>query len=483
MKKARKQLNDYRFIQVVVLALVIASCNPLSQVYQRDCGTMYGYEERLISDPTFVANEELLENKISQYLKTIKRGENTEFRSGVAVIPVVVHVIYANSTENISDAQIQSQIDVLNEDYRRLNTDVSGVPSAFSALVADARIEFKLAARDPNCNPTNGITRTSTTQSSFDYNPNSGTATGRNPVKFASSGGEDGWPSDEYLNFWVCNLSGTLLGYGSFPSDLAGRPAEDGVVMDYAYFGNTGTATAPFDLGRTATHEIGHWLNLRHIWGDDGTACTGSDLVGDTPNQSGYNVGCPTHPHNSCSSDDMFMNYMDYVDDDCMIMFSNGQSDRMDAVLYTTRSSIVSSQGDVPPPTTTQDLFSRDMADDFGDEPNITSSSMYRSDDIWVRNSNDGFTNQEHQNAIGGATNYVYVRIRNRGCAAANSGDVKLYWAKASSGLSWPSPWDGSITSPALMGEFIGQNPRKCRSIRICYFGIFLVGSRSGRLQ
>lgn len=461
MKKSRIN-GGYAQLLLATVVLFMASCQPQEPEKPNRCGTMEGYQERLQSDPEFARNEAALERAISAYIKKMRSGEFTEFRSGKVVIPVVVHVVHKNATENVSDAQIQSQIDVLNEDYRRLNTDVSGVPTDFQSLVADARIEFKLAERDPDCNPTTGITRTSTTVTSFSHSTTAASPTARNPVKFNSSGGADGWPSDEYLNLWVCDLSGGTLGYASFPSDLASRPDEDGVVIDFGAFGNTGTAAAPFDLGRTATHEIGHWLNLNHIWGDDQNAsdqCSGTDHVDDTPNQDIMNFGCPTHPHASCGSNDMFMNYMDYVDDDCMIMFSNGQSDRMDAVLYTTRTGIVSSQGDVPPPSVTEDLYSRDMMDDVGDEPNTTSTYMYRSDDIWVRHSNDGVTNQEHQNPIGGSTNYVYVRVRNRGCGTANSGNVKLYWAKASSGLSWPAPWDGSVTSPALMGGSIGTEP------------------------
>lgn len=457
---------NYRLLKLLVIGMFIVSCNPEKQIPIRECGTMYGYEERLKTEADFARNEMRLEREIGNYLQNMRQEDQTAFRSGIVVIPVVVHIVSKNTTENISDAQIQSQIDVLNEDFRRMNADVSGVPSEFSGLVADSRIEFRLAQRDPNCNPTNGITRTTTTESSFDFDPTLSTATARNPVKFDSSGGKDGWPSDKYLNFWICDLVDgppSLLGYGSFPSDFASRPTEDGVVMDFEVFGTTGTVISPpFNLGRTTTHEIGHWLNLRHIWADDqllADNCSRSDLVDDTPNQAVANIGCPAHPQNTCGSNDMFMNYMDYVDDDCMIMFSNGQSDRMDAVLYTTRTGIVSSQADLPPTAISEDLFMRDMADDIGDEPNTTSVAMHRSDDIWVRNSNDGFMNQEHVNAIGGATNYVYVRVRNRGCGTANSADVKLYWAKASSGLGWPAPWDGSVTSPALMGELIGQQP------------------------
>jgi len=381
-------------------------------------------------------------------------------RSGYIIIPVVVHVVWRTTAENISVAQIQSQLTALNQDYRRLNADVAGTPAVFQPLVADARIQFQLAARDPNCNPTTGITRTSTTVTQF--------ARAGDPVKFAASGGIAAWPADRYLNIWVCRLAptatGQLLGYSSFPGDPA---ASDGVVIDHRFFGTTGTAagSAPFNLGRTATHEIGHWLNLLHIWGDDGLACTGSDQVADTPNQADLTTGCPTFPQVSCGNGpngDMFMNYMDYTDDACMFMFTVGQAARMDATLYGPRASILASEAIVPPAGVPgADLWAQDRPEDVGAEPDTAATVMWDSEDIWVRRQNDGTTNQEHQNpeyrVPGSSPNYVYVRVRNRGCGAPASGTLKLYWAKASSGLSWPSPWDGSVTTPALMGGQVGS--------------------------
>ncbi|MBL7776053.1 MAG: T9SS type A sorting domain-containing protein, partial [Saprospiraceae bacterium] len=171
-------------------------------------------------------------------------------------------------------------------------------------------------------------------------------------VKFYSSGGSDAWPRDAYLNLWVCDLSSGLLGYAQFP----GGPANtDGVVCDYLYFGTTATgAQPPFDKGRTATHEVGHWLNCYHIWGDDGTSCTGTDQVADTPNQADENYGCPAFPTVSCSNGpngDMFMNYMDYTDDACMNLFTQGQKTRMQALFGSGgfRAPLLSSQGCVPP--------------------------------------------------------------------------------------------------------------------------------------
>ncbi|ELS01738.1 Pregnancy-associated plasma protein-A [Xenococcus sp. PCC 7305] len=259
-------------------------------------------------------------------------------------IPVVVHVVYNAAVENISDEQIASQIRILNEDFSATNPDISDVPNFFKSLIGKSSIQFKLAKRAPDGSSTNGITRTQTTRSSFP--PDEFLATGFiEPVKFDSSGGKDAWPSDKYLNMWVCNLRGGLLGYAQFP----GGPAEtDGVVMDYQYFGDIGTATPPFDKGRTATHEVGHYLNLRHIWGDDQNSadpCSGSDLVNDTPNQEYPSGGIPTHPRRSCGSPDMFMNYMDYTDDAGMFMFSKGQVVRMQAALEGPRASLTTSDG------------------------------------------------------------------------------------------------------------------------------------------
>ncbi|MBU1937253.1 zinc metalloprotease [bacterium] len=403
------------------------------------------------TDPQYAKNRIEIENFAKLYENQVKALGEAGFRSGKIIIPVVVHVVYNNATQNISTAQIQSQIAVLNEDYRGLNADISTVPTVFQSFTVDARIEFQLAVRNPDCDSTTGITRTSTTVTSF---------TDNDAVKYAASGGHDAWPRDSYLNIWVCNLSGDLMGYAQFPG---GPAATDGVVIDYQYFGNMGTATSPYDEGRTASHEIGHWLNLIHIWGDDATACWGTDNVDDTPNQAGYNIGCPAFPHISCSNGpngDMFMDYMDYVDDDCMVMFTNGQSLRMDATLYGNRSDIVASDGLIPAaPTPGADLWSQDMADDIGVEPNTISSHMWKSDDIWVRRQNDGVTYQEHQNpeyrAPGFGSNYIYVRVRNRGCSPSVSDCVEVYWAKASPSLSWPAPWDGSV-SPPLMGGYVG---------------------------
>ena len=299
---------------------------------RRACATDEVHERLLRTVSGYAEARSEIENRTSRVLAF----GAAVLRTGCTQIPIVVHVVYRSAAENISDAQIQSQIEVLNADYRAANPDRSSAPAVFAPLIGDARVTFKLADVDPNGNPTNGITRTSSSNSSFTSDTDN--------VKSASTGGADPWPADKYLNLWTCgNLRDTsgsaLLGYAQFPG---GPAATDGVVILHSAFGNTGTAAAPYNLGRTATHEIGHWLNLRHIWGDDGTGCTGDDFVADTPNAGGPNYGTPAFPHISCNNGpngDMFMNYMDYVDDAAMFMFTQGQVDRMQAALDGPRSS------------------------------------------------------------------------------------------------------------------------------------------------
>jgi hypothetical protein len=259
-------------------------------------------------------------------------------------IPVVFHVVYNTSEQNISDAQLISQVAVLNEDFSATNIDYNTVPAAFQPLRGNAQIRFVMAARDPNGNATNGITRTYTSVTSFGSD---------GAVCYNSSGGRNAWPSNQYLNIWVCKKSGSA-GYSSYP--WSGVPATDGIIVGYNYVGRTGTFTNNWNYqkGRTVTHEVGHWLGLIHIWGD---ASCGDDLVGDTPTQSAASGSCPVFPRmSSCSPNsngDMFMNYMDYTYDACRTMFSISQVTRMRAYLAGTRASITTSLGGTPPSTGT----------------------------------------------------------------------------------------------------------------------------------
>ncbi|MBJ6111848.1 T9SS type A sorting domain-containing protein [Hymenobacter sp. BT523] len=312
----------------------------------RTCATDDVLQAQLAADPGLAQRMAAINNQALQFAANKAAGAQQRTSAITVTIPVVVHVLYSNASENISDAQIQSQLDVLNEDYHKLNADYTKTPSAFAGQVADVGIQFTLAKRNPSGLATTGIERKSSTVTSW------GTA---DKIKSTATGGLNAWPSGQYLNLWVGTIGGGILGYAQFPG---GAASTDGVVISPVYFGRTGTVTAPYNLGRTASHEVGHWLNLNHIWGDDNGACTGTDNVSDTPNQGAENYGKPVFPHVSCSNGpngDMFMNYMDYVDDAAMFMFSTGQSSRMNALFATggARVSLLSSQGGVAPGGTT----------------------------------------------------------------------------------------------------------------------------------
>lgn len=257
------------------------------------------------------------------------KGRNS---APVYTIPVVVHIIYRTAAQNLSNQRVYEQLQILNEDYRRTNSDANNIPSDFVGVVADTEIEFCLATKDPNNNSTTGITRTQTSVT----NVGSG-----NAYYSTLAGGIDIWDPNKYLNIWVCELGGGILGY-TYPPGGAPNGA-DGVVIGSDYFGVTG-ASAPYNGGRTTTHEVGHWLNLEHVWGPGNGTCSQDDGVSDTPLQEQSNGGCPSHPSVSCGTADMFMNYMDYVNDNCMNSFTIGQKTRMRAAITAARPGLLTSQ-------------------------------------------------------------------------------------------------------------------------------------------
>ena len=314
----------------------------------RNCGVMENLEFRKQQDPDLEKRMQQIESFTQNKIQEMQMNR---VDGNIITIPVVVHVIYRTSAENISDAQIQSQIDVLNEDFRRTNSDADNTWSQ----AADMEIQFCLASVDENGNATTGITRKSTTRTSWGTN---------DAMKSSSQGGVNPWDTSQYLNMWVCNIGGGILGYAQFPG---GSAATDGVVMGPQYFGSSAKGSgfylsAPFDLGRTTTHEVGHFLNLRHIWGDSNC---GNDFVADTPTHQTSNGGCPTG-RVSCGSTDMVQNYMDYTNDSCMNLFTQGQKDRMRAVLASggVRRSLALSDkcngGTPPPPTCTDGIQNGD---------------------------------------------------------------------------------------------------------------------------
>ncbi|MGC1471149.1 MAG: GEVED domain-containing protein [Psychroserpens sp.] len=302
-------------ITLAVLYLLSMTSMFAQDLIDRNCGAMDNLELRKQQDPTLESRMKQIENFTQNKIQEMQQNR---IDGSIITIPVVVHVLYRNSTENISLAQIQSQLDVLNEDFRRTNPDADNVWSQ----AADSQIEFCLVTVDPNGNATSGITRKLTTRRNWGTNDD---------MKSTSTGGVNPWDTSQYLNMWIVPqmlrpTGETILGYAQFPG---GSAATDGVVMGYNYFGRIGNVSAPFDGGRTTTHEVGHYFNLRHIWGDSNC---GNDFVSDTPTHQSPNSGCPAG-RTSCGSVDMYQNYMDYSNDVCMNIFTTGQKDRMRAVL------------------------------------------------------------------------------------------------------------------------------------------------------
>lgn len=296
------------------------------------CFTNEKMAEAIAQNPDIRKRQAMTEARINRQIEKDRLTAGARNAPPVYTIPVVVHIIYRTGAQNISDLRVAEQLQVLNEDYRRTNSDASNIPTDFAGIVADTEIEFCLATKDPNNNSTTGITRTQTSVT----NIGSG-----NSYYSTASGGIDIWDPNKYLNIWVCELGSGLLGFTYTPG---GAPnGADGVVIGYQYFGKTG-ASAPYNGGRTTTHEVGHWLNLQHVWGPGNGGCNQDDGVSDTPLQDASNGGCPSHPSTSCGTPDMFMNYMDYVNDNCMNSFTTGQKTRMRAAITAARPGLLTSQ-------------------------------------------------------------------------------------------------------------------------------------------
>ncbi len=298
---------------------------------QRDCGTTEYQQLLNEKDAEAVNRKAAIETFVQQQQNnrtTLVAGDDMQ----VIRIPVVVHVVYHSASENISDDEVRLQIAALNRDFQKTNADTTKIPSYFKSFAANSKFEFVLARSDARGRSTSGIIHNYTPVTIWQAD---------DKVKFSSATGDDAWDRKSYLNIWVCTMPANLTGYATVPGDAANI---DGVVISNRAFAN---GSGVYNKGRTAVHEIGHWLGLKHIWGD---ANCGDDLVDDTPQQRTYTTGCPSGIRKSCSvntTGDMYMDYMDYVNDECMVMFSAGQVQRMRSLFNTggARNTILSSKG------------------------------------------------------------------------------------------------------------------------------------------
>jgi hypothetical protein len=350
-----------RFL-IVCCALIFGF---LPTIAQDRCGTVK-YNDQLKKYGRVPANDHVFENWLKDKMTTLRTASAKRAKGAPYKIPVVVHIVHngepIGTGTNISNAQVLSQIEVLNEDFRRTNTDASQTPSAFVPVAGSLDIEFVLAKTDPDGLATDGIVRVKGSKAGWTY-PDS------YELKQQSY-----WPAEDYLNIWVCDMTDDLVGYAQYPeSNLPGidqssiNRLTDGVAIWYRAFGSSDDGnfnlSSPYTKGRTLTHELGHFFGLRHIWGDDNGGCDADDFVSDTPNQASSSSGCPTHPRTSCNTVNMFQNYMDYTADACMNLFTKEQITRMVTVLENSprRLSLQSSPGANEPLALALDLGVRSI--------------------------------------------------------------------------------------------------------------------------
>jgi len=313
--------------------ILLIACNlfllEMNAQNQHGCSTDEYYKKQMQNDPEFKKNQEALEAFTQEYIKNAPLAKTTS--TATYVIPIVFHIIHTGGSGNISDAQVIDQVQILNKEFQRQQADTVLTPAAFKSAAAPFSVEFRLATKDPNGNCTNGINRV--------YNSISNCSVDEDDPKSLSY-----WPSNKYLNVWLvqsmhyAGQSGCAGGgYATFPG---GSAVLDGINIRGDLISNIGTAATNSGWGnfkgRYLIHELGHWFNLRHIWGD---ANCGNDLVADTPPHVNSNSGCPNfprNPNNSCGggpNGEMYTDYMDYTNGPCLNMFTAGQVARMTACI------------------------------------------------------------------------------------------------------------------------------------------------------
>lgn len=326
--------SSIRYISALVIFVYTSGL-----MAQDHCGTMPRldslFEKNSSLRERFEQNRDRFNLRLQQRKGISQREENTGI---IYTIPVVFHIVLSDPSV-VTDAQIQAQLDKLNNVFSGTNADSSSIPSWFKSLFAKSKIRFCLAQRTPDGAPSTGITRTVSSSNSFTYD---------DKVKYANSGGNNSWNTNDYYNVWICRLSNDLLGYATFPED--GNADAQGVVIDYRSL--PGGSYTNYNTGKTLCHETGHYFNLYHIWGDDDGACSGTDYIDDTPNQANSSTGCSagikTDRCTTGGNGIMYQNYMDYSYDACLLMFTTEQVERMESALLTYRPSLLSSQACTP---------------------------------------------------------------------------------------------------------------------------------------
>lgn len=321
-----------------LLLSLLVLCWCFSYAQQRNCATTRKMQERIEADPAFAAKNEQVRAQLASATNTIMSTTGGAATNVVVTVPVVFHVLYKNATQNISDAQIDSQLAVLNADFRKQNADFTTVvPPVFQPFGADMEIVFVKATTTPQGLPTNGVTR-KPVATNFNF-----------ATQYYTGAGQPAWNTLEYVNIWIGEFNDDTLGFAYQPA--AAGQNYDGLCIGYNYFGTTGTAQWPYNKGRTATHEMGHYFGLDHLWGNPGPwgdDCINNDFVADTPATDFPYYDCTSFPNfdNVCPGTTapngaMFMNFMDYVPDACMAFFTHGQKARTQAAINGPRASVL----------------------------------------------------------------------------------------------------------------------------------------------
>ncbi len=316
-----KQFGTMKAGKIYIILFLGLLCNQLPA--QMNCVTSSYTREKVTNNPSIINNSNAIEQftrRVIEESRLAGRIENNVFK-----IPVVVHNLYHTSSEKVTDAQVAAQLKTLNDCFRRKNADTVNTPEVFKSLAADCEFEFQLAISDSHMKATTGIIRKYTPVTSW---------LADDKMKYSEEMGDDAWDTKNYLNIWVCNMDK----YAGYSSVMGGPENADGIVLSLAAFGAG---------EKTIVHETGHWLGLKHLWGDE---YCGDDGVSDTPKQASYTIGCPTTVRITCGNSptgDMYNNYMDFTNDACMNLFTEGQKTRMRA-LFTVggvRSSLLTSTG------------------------------------------------------------------------------------------------------------------------------------------